>query len=119
MRGLVRGAIAIVWLYQGLWCKLLAQCPSHAAVVGSLPQPFGTIAAPLLMIIGAMEVALAVWVIGGWQSRLAAAAQTALLIVMNSGGLIWGRSAIPDPASTVLNNVILLVLVWVVADART
>jgi len=118
MRGLARGAVAIVWLYQGLWCKLLAQCPSHAAIVGSLPQPFGTIAAPLVMIIGAVEVALALWVISGWQSRLAAAAQTTLLVVMNSGGLIWGRSAIPDPLNTVLSNVVLLVLVWTIADAR-
>ena len=95
MRGLARGAVAIVWLYQGLWCKLLAQCPSHAAIVGSLPQPFATIAAPLVIVIGAVEVALAMWVISGWQSRLAAAAQTTLLVVMNSGGLIWGVRRFP------------------------
>ncbi|HEV8346708.1 MAG TPA: DoxX-like family protein [Vicinamibacterales bacterium] len=117
-RALARGLVAIVWLYQGLWCKLMARCPSHAAVVGSLPQPIGNLAGPLLMIIGTLEVALAIWVVSGWRSRLAAAAQTVLLLVMNGGGLVWGRSAIPDPFSTVLNNVVLLALVWIVSDAH-
>jgi DoxX-like protein len=70
------------------------------------------------MIIGTIEVALAIWVVSGWRSRLAAAAQTVLLLVMNGGGLVWGRSAIADPFSTVLNNVVLLALVWIVSDAH-
>lgn len=108
-----------MWLYQGLWCKLLARCPSHAVIVGSLPPPIGHMTGPLLMIIGALEVTLAVWVAGGWHSRLAALAQTTLLAMMNGGGLIWGRAAIADPFSTILNNVVLLTLVWIVADERT
>ena len=60
----------------------------------------------------------AIWVASGWRSRLAATAQTTLLILMNGGGLIWGRSAMTDPFSTVLNNVILLTLIWIVADER-
>jgi len=115
---MARAAVASVWLYQGLWCKLMARCPSHAAIVSALPQPFGTIATPLLITIGSFEVLLAIWVVSGWRSRVAAAAQTGLLLLMNGGGLIWGRSAIADPAGTVLDNVVLLTLVWIVADAR-
>ena len=117
MRAWARAAIASVWLYQGLWCKLLSRCPSHASIVSALPPPFGS-AALVLTIIGAIEVLFAIWVAIGWRSRLAATAQTTLLIVMNTGGLIWGRSEIADPFSTVLNNVVLLALVWIIADER-
>ncbi len=113
-----RAAIASVWLYQGLWCKLLSRCPSHASIVSALPPPFGDAAALVLTMIGAIEVTFAIWVASGWRSRLAAMAQTMLLIVMNTGGLIWGRSAIADPFGTVLSNVILLTLIWIVADER-
>jgi hypothetical protein len=117
-RACARGAVALVWLYQGLWCKLLARCPSHAVIVSPLPPPIGGAAALLLPILGAIELMFALWVASAWRSRLAAMAQTTLLILMNGGGLIWGRSAIADPFSTVLNNVILLTLVWIVADER-
>ena len=30
-------AVALVWLYQGLWCKLLARCPGHLAIVQAVP----------------------------------------------------------------------------------
>ncbi|OLC44497.1 MAG: hypothetical protein AUH43_18635 [Acidobacteria bacterium 13_1_40CM_65_14] len=110
--------MASVWLYQGLWCKLLSRCPSHASIVSALPPPFGNAAALVLTMIGAIEVMFAIWIASGWRSRLAAMAQTMLLIVMNTGGLIWGRSAIADPFGTVLSNVILLTLIWIVADER-
>jgi uncharacterized membrane protein YphA (DoxX/SURF4 family) len=117
-RSAARAAIAVVWLYQGLWCKLLARCPSHAAIVRALPPPVGSAAALVLTTIGAIEVILAIWVVSGWRSRSAAAAQTMLVIVMNAGGLVWGRSEMADPFGTVVNNVILLTLAWIVADAR-
>jgi len=44
-----RAAIASVWLYQGLWCKLLSRCPSHASIVSALPPPFGNAAALVLL----------------------------------------------------------------------
>jgi hypothetical protein len=107
-----------VWLYEGLWCKLLSGCPSHAVIVRSLPDPFPRIAGPLIMGIGTIEVALGLWVLSGWQRRLAAWAQTILLILMNGGGLVWGRGAIPDPAGVVIQNVVLLVLAWTIAYDR-
>jgi hypothetical protein len=32
-----RLAVALVWLYQGLWCKLLGGCPGHRAIVDAVP----------------------------------------------------------------------------------
>jgi uncharacterized membrane protein YphA (DoxX/SURF4 family) len=110
-----RAAVALVWLYNGLWCKLLAQCPHHREVVAAVPVLWGMGAAVLLRSIGLVEVALAIWVLTGFRPRPAAAAQTALLILMNLGGLVWGRHAITDPVGLVVQNVAFLALVWTVA----
>ena len=113
---MARGAISLVWLYEGLWCKLLSGCPSHAVIVRSLPDPVSRVAGPLLVGIGTFEVALGLWVLSGRQRRPAAWAQTIVLILMNGGGLVWGRDAIPDPAHVVIQNVVLLVLAWTIAN---
>jgi len=76
-------------------------------------------AGPFTIAIGAFEVALALWVLSGRAARLSAVAQTALLILMNGGGLIGGRALMADPAGTVLNNLVLLALAWTIAGERT
>ena len=71
----------------------------------------------ILRAIGVVECALALWVLTGWQPVLAAPAQTALLVSMNSGGLLWARRIIPDPGGMIVKNFAFLVLAWVVARA--
>ena len=34
---LIRASIALVWLYEGLWCKLLGGVPRHADVIAAAP----------------------------------------------------------------------------------
>jgi hypothetical protein len=114
-----RVVVALVWFYEGLWCKLLAGCPSHAAIVRSLPPPVARFADALLIALGAAEVALGLWILTGWEARVAFWAQALLLVLMNGGGLIWGRAAIEDPASLVIHNAVLLALAWIIADDRT
>ena len=108
-------AVAAVWLYEGLWCKLLGGVALQVDVVEAVPF-FGPQAAPwILRAIGIVECALALWVLSAWQPVLAAAAQTALLVTMNAGGLLWARRIIPDPAGMIVKNFAFLVLAWVVA----
>jgi uncharacterized membrane protein YphA (DoxX/SURF4 family) len=116
---LARVVLALVWFYEGLWCKLLSGCPSHAAIVRSLPPPLSSFAVALLIAVGAAEVALGIWILSGWKARFAFWAQALLLVLMNSGGLIWGRAAIADPASLVIHNAVILALAWTIADDRT
>jgi len=116
---LARVVLALVWFYEGLWCKLLSGCPSHAAIVRSLPPPLSSFAVALLVAIGAVEVALGSWILTGRKTRLAFWAQVLLLVLMNSGGLIWGRAAIADPASLVIHNAVMLALAWTLADDRS
>lgn len=108
-------AVALVWLYEGLWCKLLGGIPLQVDVVEAVPFFGRRAAGRILRLLGVIECALAVWVLSGWRSVLAAAVQTALLVAMNGGGLFWARTIIPDPAGMVVKNFAFIVLAWVVA----
>jgi hypothetical protein len=62
--------------------------------------------------VGAVEVALAAWVLSGRAPRSAAAAQTALLGAMNGGGLLFSPGTIAEPANMVTQNLALVALIW-------
>ena len=112
---LVRCAIALVWLYEGLWCKVLGRMPSQERIVESVPFLAPASARQFLRALGLVECGLAVWVLSGWEPVWAAAAQTALLLTMNANGLIFARRQIHDPAGMVVKNVAFVVLMWVAA----
>ena len=76
-----------------------------------------SVAGALLFAIGGAEMALASWILSGWKARVFWA-QALLLVLMNGGGLIWGRAAIVDPAPVVIHNAVLLALAWTIADDR-
>ena len=112
---LVRSAIALVWLYEGLWCKLLGRMPSQERVAEAVPFLGPAWAPRFLKALGLVECGLAFWVLSGWEPVWAAATQTALLVVMNANGLIFARRFIHDPAGMVVKNAALIVLMWVAA----
>jgi hypothetical protein len=70
----------------------------------------------LIKSLGIAEVGLAIWVLTGVAPRLCALMQTALLILLNAGGLLWSRHLIHDPAGMVVKNCAFLVLAWVSAS---
>jgi DoxX-like family len=113
-------AVAGVWLYHGLWCKLLGGCPEQLDVVATVPRLRGKLAKPVLLGIGLVETALAVWVVSGRRPRGAAAIGTALVAGMNAAGLTFGRRHIPAPRTMIAENVAFLALAWLAAeeDAR-
>jgi uncharacterized membrane protein YphA (DoxX/SURF4 family) len=113
-----RATIAAVWLYHGLWNKLLAPAGRHAGIVASSPAIVGLSPDTMLAIVGVGEVLLAVWVLSGRCRRLAATVQTLVLVAMNVGGLIWAHDQIADPGGMVVQNFAFLALVWIVALAR-
>ena len=113
---LVRGSIALVWLYEGLWCKLLYGVPRHQAVVASVPFIGAGMARLVLVAVGLMECGIAGWVLWGKQLRHAAVVQTVLLVAMNAGGLIWAGRLIPDPGSMIVQNFAFLILIWIAAE---
>jgi hypothetical protein len=104
--------VAGVWLYHGLWCKLLERCPDQLAVVADAPVVGGRRARTSLRMLGAVEVAFAAWVISARRPREAAWAQTTLLAAMNGGGLAFARRHIPQPKALLAENAAFLALVW-------
>lgn len=110
---LIRTAVAAVWLYEGLWCKILGRVPSQVQVVTAVPRLGLQFGHPFLKALGLAEVALAVWVMSGMAPGICAVTQTALLIILNVNGLLWARHIIHEPAGMVVKNIAFLVLVWI------
>ena len=110
---LVRVAIAGVWIYEGLWCKILRRSPDELRVVRAVPQYGERFGALFLGVLGWVELTLGLWVLSGIAPGWCALAQTVLLVSLNSAGLTFSRHAIQDPAGMVFKNFAFLVLGWV------
>jgi uncharacterized membrane protein YphA (DoxX/SURF4 family) len=110
---LVRVAVAAVWIYEGLYCKILGGAPSELRVVQAVPGYGPRFGALFLHTLGWVELALGVWVLTGIAPGLCALAQTLLLVGLNGAGLMFSRHLIHDPAGMVFKNGAFLVLAWV------
>lgn len=110
-----RIAIGLVWLHQGLWCKLLGRAPHHQKIVGSVPFLSESQARRTLFLLGSLECVVAAWVLSGFRAREAALMQTLLLGSMNAAGIVWARTLIPDRVGMLLQNFVFLTLAWVTA----
>jgi len=110
-----RCSIAGVWFFQGFWCKVLGRVPRHARVVAASPL-FGSRGGHVFLIaLGWFETLLALLVLIRAYSHATAIVQIALLLAMNTGGLIWARKIIPDPAGMLFHNFAFAVLIWICA----
>ena len=110
---IIRTSVAAVWLYEGLWCKLLGRVQSQVQVVTAVPRLGLRYGLPFLKALGVVEVGLAAWVLAGIAPGLCALVETALLVLLNANGLLWARQIIHEPAGMVVKNIAFLVLVWV------
>lgn len=109
----IRASVAAVWLYEGLWCKILGRVQSQVDVVTAVPRMGPRFGVPFLKILGLTEVMLAIWVMAGIAPGTCALVQTALLVVLNVNGLVWARQIIHEPAGMIVKNAAFLVLVWI------
>jgi hypothetical protein len=112
---LIRAAVAAVWLYEGLWCKLLGRESRQLQIVEAVPRFGPRIGALFLKLLGAVELGLALWVWSGALPIPCAVVQTLLLVTLNASGLLWARGLIHDPGGMVVKNFAFLVLAWVSA----
>lgn len=112
---LVRVAVAAVWVYEGLWCKILGKEKNQERIVEAVPKWGQAIGPYFLKALGWVELALGLWVLWGWAPGLCALAQTVLLVTLNTNGLLWSRHLIHDPPGMVVKNFGFLVLAWVAA----
>jgi hypothetical protein len=112
---LIRVAVAAVWLYEGLWCKLLGRETHQLRIVEAVPCLGHRAGALFLKLLGVAETGLGLWVLTGLLPGSCALAQTVLLVLLNGGGLLWARRLIHDPAGMVVKNLAFLMLAWVSA----
>jgi uncharacterized membrane protein YphA (DoxX/SURF4 family) len=88
--------IAAVWIANGFFCKVLNLVPRHREIVARIiGSDFATVCTKL---IGCAEVAMAIWIISGYKSRLNAIVQVVVIATMNTMEfflapelLLWGR----------------------------
>ena len=88
--------IALVWLANGLLCKVLELLPRHAAIVARILGPAH--AGLLTRLIGLGEIGMGIWVLSGIRPRWCAGVQLALILSMNTleavlapDLLLWGH----------------------------
>jgi DoxX-like family len=88
--------IALIWLINGLFCKVLNLVPRHEQIVASI---LGHDYARLFTIlIGLSEMIMAIWIISRYKSQLNAIAQIGIIATMNTLEfllvphlLLWGK----------------------------
>ena len=92
----IRAFIALVWLVNGLFCKVLNLVPRHQQIV---EQILGTGHSRLLtVLIGISEIVMTIWILSNYRSRLNAITQMLVIGTMNileflfvPQLLLWGR----------------------------
>ncbi|HOY17871.1 MAG TPA: DoxX-like family protein [Haliscomenobacter sp.] len=88
--------IAMVWMANGLFCKVLNLVPRHEQIVARILGE--TYARPLTLTIGLAEIGMAIWVLSRIKPRLNAVLQMAVVAIMNTleffmvpDLLLWGK----------------------------
>lgn len=102
--------IGTVWVFHGLYSKILNGIPRHRLIVGKI---LGDAKAGVATkVIGALEILVGLWVWTGWQSVGCALVQTAAIVAMNSLEIIRARELLISAVGMVILNAGFLALVW-------
>lgn len=93
---LLNSCIGMVWLINGLFCKVLNLVPRHQQIVARI---LGTdYSRPFTVAIGCSEIFMAIWILSKYKLRLNAITQIAIVAIMNTlefiiapDLLLWGK----------------------------
>lgn len=106
----LRLATAGVWLLFGMVFKVFGFVPRHRLIAASV---LGDAAAgPVIVLIGAAETVLALWILSGVRARACAAVQTIALVTMNTLELSLAWDLLLAPIPMVCANTVFLATVW-------
>ena len=111
---LLRVAVAMVWLYQGLWHKIIAVDTRHLEIVASAPSFLPPRLA--LGMIGGLETWFAISILARWRQRLFAWLQIGMLLAMNTAGILFAGDKIPDIGGMLTMNLIFALTIWGLAN---
>jgi len=110
-----RLTVAAVWLYEGLWSKILAHSQQQQSVLAAVPAFSGHVDV-VQTLIGIAEVALGLWILTAYRPGAAAIAQIVLLASMNLAGLLFAHHFMNDPLGMVVHNTAFLTLAWIISQ---
>lgn len=89
--------IAIVWIANGFFCKVLNLIPRHQQIVSEILDE--TYAREFTFLIGISEVVMAFWILSGIKSKINAFLQILIVATMNilefmlvPDLLLWGKA---------------------------
>jgi hypothetical protein len=102
--------IGSVWVFHGLYSKILNGIPRHRLIVGKILGSAN--AAVATKSIGLLEVLLGLWAFTGWQRVGCAAVQTVAIVAMNSLEIFLARELLISAIGMVILNLGFLSLVW-------
>lgn len=111
---LLRMAVALVWLYQGLWHKIIAVDARHLEIVASAPSFLPPRLA--LGMIGGLETLFAISILASWRQRLFAWLQIGMLVAMNVAGIFFAGDKIPDIGGMLTMNLVFALTIWGLAN---
>lgn len=114
LRIFLRIVVGSVWIFHGLYSKILDLIPRHKLIVGRV---LGEDAAFLTPFIGGAEILMGLWVWSAFKGRLCALAQTCALVSMNVLEILFARDLLIHPAGMVALNALLLSAAWFSASA--
>ncbi|MEO7918163.1 MAG: DoxX-like family protein [Thermoanaerobaculia bacterium] len=111
---LVRYGIASIWLFHGVYGKLLGGIPRHQQIVARVVG--ASLAGAATRTIGLAEIVIALWFLTGKKPRWCAAAQTMMLAGMNAFELTHANDLLLAPVWMVGANACIAALAWWVAS---
>lgn len=82
VHSLLTYGIGLVWLINGLYCKVLNLVPRHQKIVSIILDD--QYASTLTVLIGLAEIIMAIWIISGYKSRINSVIQIIIVATMNS-----------------------------------
>ncbi|MGR7813453.1 DoxX-like family protein [Lacinutrix undariae] len=88
--------ISIVWVINGLFCKILNFTPRHEAIIKRITE--SEFSREFAIIIGVSEIIMALWIISQYKSKINAITQIVIVATMNvieyilaPDLLLWGE----------------------------
>lgn len=110
----LRLMLGAIWLYNGLWLKILAVSPEHLAIVSGLNLGNQIQPHTLLTLIGAGETLLALGIWSGLFNRFVAWFQLSVLLATNTIAILFS-GAIVQPIQLIFQNLPMFFCILIVA----
>jgi len=102
--------IAVIWLINGLFCKVLNWVPRHEMIVVRILGE--NYAHHLILIIGFFEILIAVWILSGIKQKLNAIIQLIIIGSMNIIEFIFAEDLLLWGTANLFFAILLMIIIY-------